>query len=75
MVDKNDCPLQKFRFPIIMMFSAFGLAVKIYQIVLKRSVVIPADIFGVLQCFYSSSGNFIMIDFNKLLPDIETSIR
>ena len=42
----------------------FEVEVKIYQIVLKRSMVISADIFAVLlRYFYSSYGNLLIITF------------
>ena len=41
-------PPQKFRFPRIVIFPVFWAGDKIYQIVLKRSMVVLADSFVVL---------------------------
>ena len=47
----NFGPLQKFRFPTIMIFRHSWLSVKTDQIVLKRCMVVSADDFSSLAIF------------------------
>ena len=58
---KKSGPPQMLRYQTIITFPTFRVGAKIYQIVLKRSMVVSADISAVLLRYFKSSGGNLII--------------